>query len=231
MANISRKTLGSSGERVECIGTARVGFRLQLNSRWHLHDSARNHHKTVQHQQQSATVSPDTMLGWWVTHGLQVPFFAHFPQRDACGLAEVPCLWCCLLVLELSSFQMPGIPLAASTSVDCESLSKPRKPLERVKAGLQQVPKASVLMEWEFFYKAIHKDMCVLSIVYSMLSCIKYVPRHIIYIWRTDIQKCIRKFLFKVPSWQIGRNYSHARPWVKHALKQRELDMTCQLST
>lgn len=67
---------------------------------------------------------------------------------------------------------MPGIPLAASTSVDCESLSKPRKPLERDKAGLQQVPKANVLMEGEFFYKAIHKDMCVLGVMYTMLSCI-----------------------------------------------------------
>lgn len=42
---------------------------------------------------------------------------------------------------------MPGVSVAASTSVDCESLSKPRKPLERDKAGLQQVAKASVLME------------------------------------------------------------------------------------
>lgn len=77
--------------------------------------------------------------------------------KDTWRLANVPCLGRSLLTLVLSGFRMPGVSPAASTSVDCEcdSLGKRREPLKTdkvlSKVGLQQVPKASVLMGWEFF--------------------------------------------------------------------------------
>lgn len=52
---------------------------------------------------------------------------------------------------------MPGVPLAASTSVDCESLSKPRKPLERDKAEFLK----QVFNGVRIFFKKLFIKICV----------------------------------------------------------------------